>query len=180
MSSEQRVRLSKFLAMVLRHKPESIGITLDSEGWVDVALLLKACSSNGKSMTLDQLKMIVHENDKQRFAFSPDGKRIRASQGHSVLVELGYHRQCPPEFLYHGTATRFLASIRQEGLLKGQRNHVHLSADSETATSVGKRHGKVVVLKVDAKRMHEEGHQFFLSSNGVWLTETVPPEFIEF
>src|SRR5262245_53639269 len=115
MSSEQRVRLSKFLAMVLRHKPESIGIVLDSEGWVDVHLLLEACSNSGKSVTLDQLKVIVDESDKQRFAFSPDGKRIRANQGHSVSVELGYHGQCPPEILYHGTATRFLDSIKSEG-----------------------------------------------------------------
>jgi RNA:NAD 2''-phosphotransferase len=166
--------------MVLRHKPESIGITLDSEGWVDVDVLLKACSKNEKFISLEQLKLVVEENDKQRFALSPDGKRIRASQGHSVQVELGYHGQCPPEILYHGTATRFLESIRKEGLLKRQRNHVHLSATTQTATSVGARHGKVVVLKVDAKRMHEEGHQFFLSANGVWLTERVPPEFIEF
>ena len=131
-------------------------------------------------MTPEQLREVVETNDKKRFEFSPDGLRIRASQGHSVEVELGYQPAAPPETLYHGTAARNLESIRRQGLLKGQRHHVHLSADPETATNVGQRYGRPLVLKIDAAAMHAAGRIFFVSTNGVWLTECVPPEYIQF
>jgi len=175
------VRTSKFLSMVLRHNPGAIGITLDEAGWVGVQDLLDAMAKAKRETTLDQLQKVVAENNKKRFEFSEDGSKIRARQGHSVQVDLGYEPQDPPEFLYHGTATRFLPKIRGEkqGLLKGQRHHVHLSADTDTAKNVGSRHGKPVVLTVRSKEMVEAGHQFFLSNNGVWLTEHVPVEFLD-
>lgn len=172
------LRSSKFLSLVLRHEPERAGLTLDAAGWVAVDDLLRGCAAAGQPLTREQLATLVSESDKQRFALSPDGQRIHANQGHSVEVELAYAAQTPPELLYHGTATRFLASIREQGLLKGERHHVHLSADVETATKVGRRHGKPVVLRVAAGAMSAAGHVFFRSANGVWLTERVPAAFL--
>ena len=177
MSSDQ-IRISKFLSLVLRHEPARAGITLDAAGWVAVDELLRGCAKAGRPVTRTQLEAVVRDNDKQRFALSPDGSRIRANQGHSVEVELDYAPQTPPEILYHGTATRFLASIRAQGLVKGERHHVHLSADLETARKVGARHGKVVVLEVAAGVMARAGGVFFRSANGVWLTGHVPPEHL--
>ncbi len=170
------IRISKFLSLVLRHEPGRAGIILDEAGWAAVDDLLRGCTAAGRPLTRAQLDAVVRDSDKQRFAFSPDGLRIRASQGHSVKVELDYAPQRPPETLYHGTATRFLASIRTHGLVKGERHHVHLSADMETARKVGARHGKAVVLEVAAGEMARNGGVFFRSANGVWLTERVPPE----
>lgn len=172
--------VSKFLSYILRHHPEKIGIVLDSQGWVDVGELLSKLAQNGKSISQEQLERVVANNDKKRFAFSDDGTRIRASQGHSIEVELGYTPVVPPETLYHGTADRFLASIRKSGLVKQSRQHVHLSQTQETATAVGKRHGRLVLLTVRTGEMHREGYTFFLSANNVWLTEEVPSEFIDF
>lgn len=177
---ERLVRLSKFLSLVLRHQPEKIGITLEAGGWTDVAELLRAAKAHGVALTLEELRRVVEENDKKRFAFSEDGSRIRASQGHSVEVELGYEPSPPPRVLYHGTVERFLPSIRASGLDRGRRHHVHLSADAETATKVGGRRGRAVVLEIEAERMHRAGHTFLRSANGVWLTEHVPPSFIKF
>ncbi len=176
---KQYTSISKFLSLVLRHRPEVIGIELDEQGWVPIDLLLAACAAHGRLFSRADLDYVVANNNKQRFAISPDGQRIRASQGHSIAVKLGYEPAEPPELLYHGTAVQNLPSIRHQGLLKGNRHHVHLSADEATATAVGQRHGKPVVLTVRAGEMVRAGYQFFQSTNGVWLTETVPYQFVE-
>jgi putative RNA 2'-phosphotransferase len=172
------VRVSKFLSLVLRHEPEEIGLTLDARGWADVDELIRLANAAGRRLDRPLLERVVAENDKKRFAFSDDGRRIRASQGHSVVVDLDLPPTSPPEFLYHGTATRFLDSIRATGLRPGSRQHVHLSADEAAATTVGRRHGVPVVLVVRAGEMAAAGHPFYRSANGVWLTERVPPEFL--
>lgn len=174
------VRISKFLSLVLRHKPETIGLSLDRGGWARVDELIAAANRAGVSLDRALLREVVEGNDKQRFAFSDDGLRIRASQGHSIAVDLGLEPRVPPEFLYHGTATRFLKSIKRRGLVPRSRNHVHLSPDERTAVGVGKRHGKPVVLIIQAGRMHTDGFEFYLAANGVWLTEKVPAEYIMF
>ncbi len=176
----QAVKISKFLSLVLRHEPERIGIALDAAGWTSVNELLAACRAHGNSISLEQLQEVVADNDKKRFSFSEDGSLIRASQGHSVEVELGYETAIPPAKLFHGTAERFLASIKEQGLLKRQRHHVHLSADIETATNVGQRHGKPAVLQVESEKMQQDGFIFYLSTNGVWLTEHVPVPYLVF
>lgn len=177
---ERHTRVSKFLSLVLRHQPEKVGITLDREGWVSVARLLNAFETHGLRLTPDELQQIVRTSDKQRFSFSPDGLLIRANQGHSVEVELGYEPVQPPLLLYHGTAERSLPSIKRQGLLRGRRHHVHLSEQEETATAVGRRYGRPVVLSVASGEMHGCGHLFFRSANGVWLTEHVPARYITF
>ncbi len=177
---KELVKVSKFLSLVLRHQPEKIGLTLDEAGWVEVTELLHACHENGFVITRPVLEEVVQTNDKKRFAFSEDGLKIRASQGHSIEVELAYAPLTPPEILYHGTATRFLDSIKAQGLLKGQRHHVHLSGDQETATRVGARHGKPLVLIIESGRMHAAGFPFYQSENGVWLTDHVPSTYIRF
>lgn len=177
---QRLVRLSKFMSLVLRHNPGKIGITLDPQGWVEIDELLAAANRSGTALDRATLLRVVAENDKQRFAISEDGRRIRASQGHSVEVDLALTPLAPPELLYHGTATRFLESIRREGLVKQSRQHVHLSADETTAVKVGQRHGRPAVLTVRAGAMAAAGQQFFRSDNGVWLTDHVPPEFLVF
>lgn len=174
------VRVSKFLSLVLRHQPRRIGIELDHAGWVRVSELLAACQAHDFPITREELEAVVRENDKQRFAFSEDGTRIRASQGHSVRVELGYAPLAPPTLLYHGTASRLLASIRERGLVKGGRHHVHLSTDAATAAKVGARHGTPHVIEVQSGRMHADGYDFYRSDNGVWLTEHVPAKYLVF
>jgi putative RNA 2'-phosphotransferase len=174
------VGTSRFLSRVLRHAPESVGLTLDEAGWVDVDALMEAARGAGVPLDRATLDRVVGENDKQRFALSEDGRRIRASQGHSVPVALGLEPRTPPEVLYHGTADRNLNSIRRDGLRPGRRTHVHLSLDEETAVAVGRRHGRPVVLRVLAGRMHAAGHAFYRSDNGVWLTDAVPPGHIDF
>ena len=173
-------RVSKFLSLVLRHRPEEAGLTLDRGGWASVPKLLRALESRGLGLTFEGLREIVRANDKRRFSLSPDGRLIRANQGHSVEVELGYEPLQPPPFLYHGTASRFLKSIKEQGLSRGRRHHVHLSEQPETATEVGRRYGRPVVLRVASGEMHREGHGFFRSANGVWLTEHVPATYITF
>jgi putative RNA 2'-phosphotransferase len=179
MTENEITRTSKFLSLILRHQPERVGIKLDQAGWASVEQLLAAVNRHGVALTRDKLEHVVATNDKKRFAFSEDGLRIRASQGHSVNVELKYEPQTPPEFLYHGTPERFVASIRETGLNKGQRHHVHLSPDLQTATKVGQRRGRPVVLKIRSGEMHRAGHAFYRSANGVWLVEQVPQQFIE-
>jgi putative RNA 2'-phosphotransferase len=178
--NKQLVEISKFLSFVLRHKPKAIGITLDAEGWVAVDELLAAGARHGQSITWQQVEEVVATNDKKRFSFSPDGQLIRANQGHSVEVDLGLAPVEPPDLLYHGTVERVLDSIRKEGLLRGNRHHVHLSADRETATRVGQRRGRPVVLVVEAGRMFRDGYSFYQSENGVWLAKTVPPKYLRF
>lgn len=172
------VETSKFLSLVLRHRPERIGLRLSDDGWAKVSELLHLMTAAGHPLTRETLLRVVAENDKQRFAMSEDGARIRASQGHSVEVDLAFSPTDPPELLYHGTAERFVESILEHGLLRGSRNHVHLSLDVETATRVGRRHGKPSVLTIAAATMQRDGHRFFLSENGVWLTEHVPREYL--
>jgi putative RNA 2'-phosphotransferase len=176
--SKEDVNKSKFLSLVLRHKPETIGLTLDANGWVDVDELLDALEEHRHAMSIAELERIVRENDKQRFILSEDKRRIRANQGHSVPVDLELQPQAPLEKLYHGTVEAFLESIFANGLQKGQRHHVHLSRDLATATKVGQRRGKPVILEVNAGEMHRAGHAFFVSANGVWLTDFVPAPFI--
>ena len=155
-------------------------LTLDDAGWVDVESVLRGFADAGTPVTRDELAAVVRESDKQRFAFSADGLRIRANQGHSVDVELGYEPAPPPPVLFHGTVGRFLESIRARGLLRGERHHVHLSATTDTAALVGQRRGRPVILEVKADAMARAGHPFFRSANGVWLTEHVPAEFLVF
>ncbi|MEZ4711381.1 MAG: RNA 2'-phosphotransferase [Caldilineaceae bacterium] len=171
------IKISKFLSYVLRHNPDAIGLKLDSAGWAAVDELLTCAAHDGQQITLELLNEVVATNDKKRFALSVDGKYIRASQGHSIRVDLELEPVEPPEQLFHGTATRFLASIQQSGLQPRNRHHVHLSSDHETAIKVGQRHGKPVILEVDARRMVADGHLFYRSENGVWLTEKVPPAY---
>jgi putative RNA 2'-phosphotransferase len=180
MSPDQTTRTSKFLSLVLRHQPRTARINLDPAGWVGVSELLAGCAKAGVRIRLKDLQHVVDTSDKKRFEFSPDGLRIRASQGHSVKVELEYTPQSPPELLYHGTAKRFLESIRAQGLLKMQRHHVHLSAETKVTLEVGARRGKPVLLTIHAGQMHQEGHTFFRSTNGVWLVDHVPVHFIQF
>jgi putative RNA 2'-phosphotransferase len=171
-------QLSKFLSFVLRHKPDSIGISLDSQGWVLVDELIAKSQAAGSHFTREELLQVVSTSDKKRFSLSPDACMIRAAQGHSVTVDLGLTPREPPAILYHGTATRFVASILVEGLKPKSRQQVHLSLDEATAQRVGERHGKPTILKVDALRMHQQGFKFFLADNGVWLIDQVPPEFL--
>jgi putative RNA 2'-phosphotransferase len=174
------VWISKFLSLTLRHQPEKIGLRLSESGWASVEQLIEASRRAGIEFTLEELQYIVDNNDKKRFSLSEDGHWIRANQGHSVKVELGYVPTVPPEILYHGTAERFLNSIKQQGLIKGKRHHVHLSADAGIAAKVGQRHGKPVVLTVAAGQMHRDGFVFCRSENGVWLTEHAPVRYLGF
>ncbi|RAG86924.1 RNA 2'-phosphotransferase [Streptacidiphilus pinicola] len=172
------VRNSKFLSRVLRHEPGLVGVRMDEAGWVDVAELLAAAGAHGRPITRSELERIVAENDKRRFAFSADGLRIRASQGHTVPVELGYETATPPAVLYHGTHPGAVDAIWREGLRPMQRHAVHLSRDRATAERVGGRRGRPVLFTVDAAAMSTAGFVFQVSANGVWLTERVPPEYL--
>src|SRR4029079_18427500 len=168
------ITISKYLAKYLRHAPDELGLTLQPGGWVPVDDLLTAAEAHGFAISYDELIECVETSDKKRFSFDDTGDLIRANQGHSVEVDLQLAETEPPDVLYHGTVERFLVSIMAEGLKKGKRHHVHLSKDTETARKVGARRGKPIILQVDARRMHVEGFKFFLSVNGVWLTEVVP------
>ena len=176
--NEQLVQLSKFLSYVLRHHPESIGLQLDEGGWVRVDVLLAAAQQAGKTLDEALLRQVVEQGKKRRFSFSEDGRRIRANYGHSIPVDLQLEPAEPSEVLYHGTARRFLDSILREGLHRRGRNYVHLSPDEETAVQVGSRHGRPVVLVVQARRMHQAGHAFYCSPSGIWLTEEVPAQYL--
>ncbi|MFD0022749.1 RNA 2'-phosphotransferase [Streptomyces sp. NPDC058382] len=176
MDEKRTVKVSKYLSKHLRHQPERIGLRLDAHGWVPIDELLGATARHGFPLTRAELDHVVASNDKQRFAV--EGDRIRASQGHSVDVDLDLPPVEPPAYLYHGTVGRFMNTIRSEGLRPMERTHVHLSPDRETATRVGARRGRPVVLSVDAGAMHLAGHTFCVSANGVWLTAAVPPEFL--
>lgn len=177
-ASSEDVEVSKRLSFVLRHKPEAIGISLEAGGWVAVELLLERLNATGEAVTRTVLERVVETSDKQRFALTEDRQRIRANQGHSVAVDLCLSPVQPPSILFHGTASRFLQAIEHEGLRPGHRQHVHLSISPRTAQSVGARHGKPVVLVVNAETMFQNGFEFFLSVNGVWLTSHVPHSYI--
>ncbi|WP_086930897.1 RNA 2'-phosphotransferase [Agarilytica rhodophyticola] len=179
MESKKLKKGSKLLSYVLRHAPEVIGLTLDTQGWALVSDIVKLTERGNTKLTRQMIEYIVANNDKQRFSFDDSGKKIRANQGHSITVDLGLEAQVPPEVLYHGTASHHLRHILKDGLAKKNRHHVHLTKDDTTATVVGQRHGKVVILKVDSLAMYNDGYLFYVSSNGVWLTDHVPTEFIE-
>ena len=178
MDDKQRVKISKFLSLVLRHNPAAANVTLDEHGWGSVEALLEGVASVGRKISHDELLEVVATSPKQRFALSEDGLRIRANQGHSVAVDLGYEPSVPPDVLYHGTYADVVDRILTDGLKKMSRHHVHLSSDVDTATQVGARRGPPVILNIDALAMVDEGYAFFVSANGVWLTDHVPPNFI--
>lgn len=169
---------SKFLALILRHAPEKIGLKLDKNGWADVQELITKIANAKVVLTLSDLYEIVATDNKKRYVFNEDETKIRASQGHSINIDLELKPITPPDTLYHGTAKRFWISIDKSGLSKMNRQYVHLSQDKETAHKVGIRHGDPIILTIDSKRMYESGYAFYLSENKVWLTEKVPREFI--
>jgi len=182
---ERRAKgLSKFLSLLLRHRPEVLNLTLDDNGWVPVDDLMAGLRTQDRwsDVTLAEIEHVVATNNKKRFEFSEDGTRIRARQGHSVKadIDLGLQPVAPPTVLYHGTVAKYLGNIRHQGLRKMKRHHVHLSADRATATNVGGRRGKPVILLIHAHEMTRDGHEFYLSNNGVWLTEHVPSNYITF
>ena len=172
-------KLSKFLSLILRHKPDIVGISLDEHGWADVEALLRGIQKSGRNIDASLLEKVVAENDKQRFSFSEDRKRIRANQGHSLQVDVELVPKKPPAVLYHGTVERNRASIEEKGLLRGTRLYVHLSEDVETAMKVAaRRKGERLIYQVDAGRMFRDGFMFYRSVNGVWLTKMVPTDYL--
>jgi putative RNA 2'-phosphotransferase len=164
---------SKLISLILRHKPETIGITLDEHGWANVDELIR-----GVNIDLKTLEQIVSTDDKQRYSFNEDKTLIRANQGHSIPVDVELEEVQPPEFLWHGTAEKYVNGICREGLIPKSRLYVHLSADVQTATTVGQRHGEAVLLRIDARKMYQDGFKFYLSKNGVWLTKHVPISYL--
>ncbi|MBF4517242.1 RNA 2'-phosphotransferase [Flavobacterium sp. ANB] len=182
MNEKAAKSVSKFLSLVLRHSPETIELKLDENGWADVDELILKCNNRGSQnqMTAELLDYVVENNDKKRFTFNEDRTKIRASQGHSISVELDLKEAEPSEFLYHGTVEKFLESIKKEGLQKMSRQHVHLSKDKETAIKVGGRRGVPQILTIKSREMFKDGFKFYLSENNVWLTDEVPAKYIEF
>ncbi len=179
MNEKELKNKSKFLSLVLRHSPDTIGIHLDANGWAEIAELIEKCNTNHQNFDIEILKTIVETNDKKRFAFNEDNTKIRANQGHSIEIELNLKTVEPPTILYHGTINDFLTSIKEKGLQKMSRQHVHLSVDIETANKVASRRGKPIILKINAKQMHTDGFAFYCSENGVWLTNEVPIKYID-
>lgn len=172
--------LSKFISLILRHSPQTIGLALDPDGWVDTQALLAGISKTGKyQITMPILEEIVRTDQKQRYDFNEDHSRIRANYGHSIPVKIIYPEKEPPEFLYHGTAERFADSIREKGILPMNRQYVHLSIDIETASVVGTRHGKLYIFRIPAREMHLKGYRFYQAPNGIWLADSIPPNFLQ-
>ena len=178
MTEQDKKRIGKFLSLILRHDPGTIGIELDENGWADVNELIEKCKKHRYHFSMEDLIEIVETNDKQRYSFNEKRSKIRANQGHSIDIDLDLSPVEPPEYLYHGTATRFMSSIMEKGILKGSRQHVHLSKDKQTATNVGLRHGKPVILTIMSGKMHRDGIPFYLSDNGVWLTDYIDTKYI--
>lgn len=177
-TARQLTKASKFMSYVLRHGVTEVGVTMSTGGWVAIDDLIQQ-SQDHTALTNELILEVVATNNKRRFALSDDGLSIRASQGHSVQIDLGLTPEAPPAVLYHGTAEKSMASIRQDGLRSGDRNHVHLSSDTTTARAVGQRHGRPVVIEVDAATMFADGYHFYLSENNVWLTEAVPSMYLK-
>ena len=169
---------SKYISLILRHKPDVIGITLDEHGWANVDELIAGVSKT-HPINMDILEQIVSEDEKQRYSFNEDKTLIRANQGHSIPVDVELEEKEPPEILFHGTGEKYVDSINKSGLIPKSRLYVHLSANEETAQKVGTRHGRPVIYKVKSKEMYCDGYKFFCSVNGVWLTKTVPVKYIE-
>ncbi|MDQ1167843.1 RNA 2'-phosphotransferase [Flavobacterium sp. SORGH_AS_0622] len=180
MNEKETKSISKFLSLVLRHSPEKIGLKLDENGWADVNELIEKCTKKGNRLDAELLDYVVENNDKKRFAFNEDKTKIRASQGHSISVDLNLTETEPSEYLYHGTVGKFIESIQKEGLQKMSRQHVHLSKDRETAVKVGSRRGIPQILSIRSGQMHRDGFKFYLSENNVWLTDEVPTKYIDF
>lgn len=178
MNEKHKKHIGKFISLVLRHEPQQIGLELDSNGWADVQDLISKSAQHGVHFNNEELEEIVETNDKKRYSFNDDKTLIRANQGHSIQVDLELNAVEPPEYLYHGTADRFLDSIREKGISKMSRQHVHLSKEKDTASNVGSRHGRVVVLMVQSGQMYKDGIEFYISDNGVWLTDYVDPKYI--
>ncbi len=178
MNEIENKKISKFLSLILRHQPESIGLKLDENGWADVEELQAKSAGKRMFFTLKELGEVVATNNKKRFAFNEDKTMIRASQGHSIDIDLALEAIQPPDFLYHGTAEANILSILENGIEKRSRQHVHLSADKETAAKVGMRHGKPVILTIRTGKMYEDGIPFYRSENGVWLTDFVDIKYI--
>lgn len=176
--SRQDIELGRFISLILRHNPSAAGIKLDTHGWANVDELLKGMIHAGKTIDIERLERIVQENDKQRYIFDEKHMKIRANQGHSIKVDVQLLECVPPAVLYHGTASRFLESIRTVGITKQSRQHVHLSVDEQTAIKVGSRHGKAVVLPIDTYGMTQDGYKFYLSENNVWLCENIPWKYV--
>ncbi len=172
------IKLGKFISLILRHQPSVIGISLDENGWADVSELIAGINRSGRQIDLSILERIVAQNDKQRYCFNQDHTKIRANQGHSISVDIQLQQKKPPALLYHGTATAFLKSITKDGIKKQSRQHVHLSKDKQTAVDVGIRHGIPAVLTIDAEKMSQDGYLFYLSQNGIWLCDYIPPNYI--
>lgn len=178
MDDARLVKISKYLSKHLRHQPERLGLSLAPGGWVEVDLLLASCRKSNFPVTRAELDEVVAKNDKQRFSFDSTRTLIRANQGHSVDIDLKLFPTTPPDVLYHGTGARSLQLILENGISKMGRHHVHLSIDITTALKVGRRHGRAVVIQIDARAMLERGHLFYVSANGVWLVDNVPKEFL--
>lgn len=179
MNAKAERNTSKFISLILRHKPETIGITLDEHGWADVKELIEGINaSKGHFLDMETLEEIVKKDEKQRYSFNDDHTLIRANQGHSILVDVELEKKTPPDTLYHGTGEKSVASIDKQGLLPMSRLYVHLSADIPTAKKVGARHGRPVIYEVDCGQMLKDGHDFYLSANNVWLTKTVPAQYL--
>lgn len=172
------IKLGKFISLILRHQPSVVGISLDENGWADVSELIAGINRSGRQIDLSILERIVAQNDKQRYCFNQDHTKIRANQGHSISVDIQLQQKKPPALLYHGTATAFLKSIAKDGIKKQSRQHVHLSKDKRTAVDVGIRHGIPAVLTIDAEKMSQDGYLFYLSQNGIWLCDYIPPNYI--
>lgn len=179
MEKDKQTKLSKALSYWLRHKPEKIGIALDKNGWTDISVLIEKAKPE-IDFTLEELKQVVADSDKQRFAISDDGTKIRANQGHTTEVELTFKEIAAPPVLYHGTVKEAIEGIQKSGLKPMKRHHVHLSKDKETAEKVGSRRGKAIILEIDAMKMQDEGFKFYVSENGVYLADFIPKKYIKF
>lgn len=170
---------SKFISLILRHKPEKIGITLDEHGWADVQEMIRGINaSQGHTLDMELLEEIVRTDEKQRYSFNEDHTLIRANQGHSIPVDVELEEKAPPAVLYHGTGEKYVSSIDREGLIPKSRLYVHLSSDAETAKKVGSRHGRPVIYIVDCAAMTAAGYRFYLSANHIWLTKEVPVRYL--
>lgn len=177
--NKQQTKISKRLSLILRHDPDSVGLNLDESGWAEVKELITALNNKGIDLDEDRLKSIVFNNPKKRFEFDVSGQKIRARQGHSINVDLGYSPSQPPDKLYHGTPSKFLESIKNEGLKKQQRHHVHMSEDIPLMIEVARRRGIPRLLEINAKEMSADGYQFYRTDNDVWLCENIPSKYLK-
>lgn len=175
---EKHNKLSRFLSLVLRHKPEEIGLALDDQGYLSVDELIEGINNTGRMIDKRILDEILSSDNKQRYSYDSTCTRIRANQGHSIEVNLGLQKETPPKILYHGTPEKFVRAIEEEGLIKKKRTYVHLSKDLETARNVGSRRGEPVIFEIDTEAMVKDDYEFYVSENGVWLTERVPAQYL--